>query len=64
MSSQGILSINHITDEILQNSAPEVVIAKAGWFQENWAAAFDTLSGDRPFFHSIFTPLDHKIAMV
>lgn len=62
--TKGILSINHVTDKVLQHSAPEVVIARAGWFQENWATAFETLNTSRPFFHSIFTPIDYKIAMV
>ena len=61
---QGILKINHITDNILANSAPEVVIARPGWFQENWAEALETAKGDKPFFETHFTPADHKIAMV
>ncbi|KAK3711846.1 hypothetical protein LTR37_009364 [Vermiconidia calcicola] len=60
----GILSLNHIADTILEDSAPEVVIARTGFFMENWASAFETLEGDKPYFESLFTPLDYKIAMI
>lgn len=64
MLAQGILKINHITDYILADSAPEVIIARPGWFNENWAEALDTAKGDDPFFETHFTPADHKIVMV
>lgn len=61
---QGTLQINHITDKILADSVEEVVIARPGWFQENWADALSTAKADQPFFEAYFSPADHKIPMV
>ena len=58
------MKLNHIEDDILKNSVGEVVIAKSGFFMENWASAFETMKADPPYFESYFTPLDHKIATV
>ncbi|KAK7409234.1 hypothetical protein QQX98_008610 [Neonectria punicea] len=60
----GILRINHISDTILKDAVPEVLIIKPGYFQENWAHAFDTIKADPPVFYSPVTPVDHKIPMV
>ncbi|KAF5008238.1 hypothetical protein FDECE_5474 [Fusarium decemcellulare] len=60
----GILRVNHITDKILKDIVPEVVIVKPGYFQENWAHAFETIQADPPVFYSMVTPVDHKIPMV
>lgn len=59
-----MLKINHITDEILAESVPEVLIARPGWFQENWAEALETTRSELPSFQAYFTPVDHPIAMV
>lgn len=64
MALQGILKINHITDKILADSVPEVVIVRPGWFQENWAEALQTAQSDETYFETYFTPLDHPITMV
>ena len=56
--------INHLTDKILKDSAPEVVIAKSGYFQEIWAEAFETMQADPPVFYSPMSPPDHKLVMV
>ncbi|KAL0931239.1 NmrA family protein [Colletotrichum truncatum] len=60
----GILKINHISDKILQVSAPEVAIVKPGYFQESWTQPLETTKADPPVFHSPLTPIDHKIPMV
>jgi hypothetical protein len=56
--------INHLTDKILKDAAPEVVVTKSGYFQEIWAEAFETMEADPPVFYSPVTPTGHKIAMV
>lgn len=58
------MRLNHITDKILKDSVPEVVIVKPGYFQENWSHAFETIQADPPVIYSAVTPLDHKIPMV
>jgi hypothetical protein len=61
---QGILRINHLSDNILRHSAEEVVIPKPGYFQESWAHAFQTSKADPPVFYSPVSPADHKVPMV
>ncbi|KPM35297.1 hypothetical protein AK830_g11285 [Neonectria ditissima] len=60
----GVLCINHISDTILKNAVPEVLIIKPGYFQENWVHAFGTIQADPPVLYSPMTPVDHKIPMV
>ncbi|KAH7010088.1 hypothetical protein EDB80DRAFT_839261 [Ilyonectria destructans] len=60
----GTLQINHISDNILKDAVPEVLIVKPGYFQENWAHAFQTIQADPPLVYSTITPVDHKIPMV
>ncbi|KAI8711860.1 hypothetical protein NCS52_01450600 [Fusarium sp. LHS14.1] len=60
----GLLRLNHISDNILKDSVPEVVIVKPGYFQENWSHAFETIQAEPPVIYSVITPLDHKIPMV
>ncbi|RSM01537.1 hypothetical protein CEP52_008471 [Fusarium oligoseptatum] len=60
----GLLRLNHISDNILKDSVPEVVLVKPGYFQENWSHAFETIQADPPVIYSAVTPLDHKIPMV
>ncbi|KAF7555203.1 hypothetical protein G7Z17_g2390 [Cylindrodendrum hubeiense] len=60
----GILRINHISDTILKDAVPEVLIVKPGYFQENWVHAFQTIQADPPLLYSPLTPVDHKIPMV
>ncbi|KAM0426488.1 hypothetical protein ACHAPT_008179 [Fusarium lateritium] len=60
----GILRLNHISEKILKDSAPEVVIVKPGYFQENWAHAFESIQAEPPVIYSVITPLEHKIPMV
>lgn len=63
-SGIGILSLNHVTDEILQDSAPEVVIVRPGFFMESWASALETAKGDEAHFDSYITPDEHETVMV
>jgi hypothetical protein len=53
-----------LTDKILKDSVPEVVIAKSGYFQEIWAEAFETMQADPPVFYSPMTPPNHELVMV
>ncbi|KAF7562638.1 hypothetical protein G7046_g1474 [Stylonectria norvegica] len=62
--SIGILKLNHISDTILKNAVSEVMIAKPGYFQENWAHVLETVQADPALIYSTITPLDHKIPMV
>ncbi|KAI6780663.1 uncharacterized protein J7T54_001167 [Emericellopsis cladophorae] len=62
--SQGILRINHISDEILKQSVPEVFVMRPFYFYEDWAMQIPTLKEDPPFITSVFSPLDYKVPMV
>ena len=56
--------LNHVTDKILKDSAPEVVIVKPGYFFETWLPALESIRADPPTFESPFYPADHKFPMV
>ncbi|RYP05834.1 hypothetical protein DL764_003545 [Monosporascus ibericus] len=62
-SGIGILKINHISDDVLKESAPEVVIARPPYFQESLAHVFEEIKTDPPVFHSVFSPADHQVPM-
>ncbi|RYP44098.1 hypothetical protein DL768_009402 [Monosporascus sp. mg162] len=63
-SGIGILRINHVSDEVLKESAPEVLIARPGYFQEGLAHVFEEIKADPPVIHSVFSPADHQVPMV
>ncbi|RYP75192.1 hypothetical protein DL771_002517 [Monosporascus sp. 5C6A] len=63
-SGIGILKINHISDDVLKESAPEVLIARPAYFQEGLAHVFEEIKADPPVFHSVFSPADHQVPMV
>ena len=59
------MRLNHISDTILKDSAPEVVIIKPGYYFETWAAeALKTTQENPPRFVSAISPADHKMPMV
>ncbi|KAF6832716.1 NmrA family protein [Colletotrichum musicola] len=60
----GTLRLNHITDEVLKDAAPEVVIVRPGYYFQFWAAALKTMSQEPARFESPFSPEDFKIPMV
>ncbi|KAL7627938.1 hypothetical protein AAE478_002133 [Parahypoxylon ruwenzoriense] len=60
----GILRLNHISDTILKDSVPEVLIVRPGYFQEDWAHLLEVAKADLPVLHSWITPFDYKIPMV
>ncbi|KAF6811554.1 NmrA family protein [Colletotrichum sojae] len=60
----GMIRLNHITDEILEDAAPEVVIARPGYYFQFWAAALETVQQEPAWFESPFPPEDFKIPMV
>lgn len=61
---KGTLSLNHITDKVLTDAAPEVVIVRPGYYFQFWAAALESMKQDPPKFESPFSPKDFKIPMV
>ncbi|RYP60290.1 hypothetical protein DL769_008187 [Monosporascus sp. CRB-8-3] len=63
-SGIGILKINHISDDVLKESAPEVLIARPPYFQESLAHVFEEIKADPPVIHSVFSPADHQVPMV
>ncbi|KAI5868198.1 hypothetical protein GGS23DRAFT_17217 [Durotheca rogersii] len=60
----GILRLNHISDKILENSVPEVLIIRPGYFHEDWAHLLEIAKADPPVLESWLTPLEHKVPMV
>ncbi|KAJ4162302.1 hypothetical protein NW754_013736 [Fusarium falciforme] len=60
----GILRLNHIAENILKDAAPEVIIVRPSYFQEDLASVLEEARADPPVITSIFTPADHKIPMV
>ncbi|KAH7353792.1 hypothetical protein B0T11DRAFT_120740 [Plectosphaerella cucumerina] len=60
----GVLRLNHLSNKILENAAPEVVIVKPGLFQEQWAHVFETIKAHPPVIYSTVTPVDYKVPMV
>ncbi|KAG9256865.1 uncharacterized protein F5Z01DRAFT_672095 [Emericellopsis atlantica] len=63
-SGIGILKINHISDEILKQSVPEVFIMRPFYFYEDWASQIPTLKEDPSTITSVYSPLDFKVPMV
>lgn len=61
---QGILRLNHITDEILKDAAQEVIMVRPGYFQEDFVSALEQARADPPVVHAWSSPADHKIPMV
>lgn len=61
---QGVLRINHISDEILKDAVPDVTIIRAGYFAEDFAHAFASIKADPPVIVSLFSPADFKVPMV
>jgi hypothetical protein len=61
---QGEIMTNHIAETILQDAAPEVVIARCAYFMENWAPAVEAVKSEQPHFYSVITPLDFQVPMV
>ncbi|KAF6820081.1 NmrA family protein [Colletotrichum plurivorum] len=59
----GTLRLNHITDEVLKDAAPEVVIVRPGYYFQFWAAALESMQQEARF-ESPFSPEDLKIPMV
>lgn len=58
------MRLNHLSNKVLENAAPEVVIIKPGLFQEQWAHVFETIKADPPVIYSTITPVDYKVPMV
>lgn len=63
-TNQGVLRLNHVSDEMLKAAAPEVVIVRPCNYFENWTGALRTMRADPPTFKSTFSPPDFKIPLV
>ncbi|KEY71185.1 hypothetical protein S7711_02297 [Stachybotrys chartarum IBT 7711] len=60
----GVLRINHIADELLKHSVPDVIIVRPGFFFEDWAPLIETAKEDPPYITSWVAPADHHIPML
>lgn len=58
------MRLNHVTDEILKGSVPEVIIVKPCNYYQNWAGDLKTMQADPPKFDFPFSPADLPIPMV
>ncbi|KAM0352923.1 hypothetical protein ACHAPU_001807 [Fusarium lateritium] len=63
-SGIGVLRLNHISDEILKDSVPEVAIIRPTFFFEDFANLLDAANEENPTIYSWITPIDYKIPMV
>lgn len=61
---QGVLRLNHISDELLKDSVPEVVIIRPTYFFEDFTHLLDAAKDENPTVHSWITPIDYKIPLV
>ncbi|KAF4981582.1 hypothetical protein FZEAL_2648 [Fusarium zealandicum] len=60
----GVLRINYISDTILKEAAPEVLIVRPSYFQEDFTSLLEDAKKDPPVVQSWITPIDHTIPMV
>ncbi|TDZ24014.1 hypothetical protein Cob_v003335 [Colletotrichum orbiculare MAFF 240422] len=60
----GILILNYITDEILRDVVPEVVITRPSYYFSFWAQALKAMQTDSPMFESPFSPADFAFPMI
>lgn len=56
--------MNHVTDEILKGSVPEVIIVKPCNFYQNWASNLESMQADPPQFVFPVSPANFAIPMV
>ncbi|KAL6915753.1 hypothetical protein ACHAP8_009471 [Fusarium lateritium] len=63
-SGIGVLRLNHISDELLKDSVPEVVIVRPTYFFEDFAHLLEAGKEKNPTIHSWITPIDYKIPLV
>ena len=61
---QGVLRLNHVSDEMLKAAAAEVVIVRPCNYFENWTSALKTMQKDPPTFESTFSPPDLELPLV
>ncbi|KAK2764275.1 hypothetical protein FQN54_008967 [Arachnomyces sp. PD_36] len=60
----GILRLNHISETILKDAVPEVLVVRPSYFQEDFGRLLEAAQADPPVIHSWITPVDYKIPMV
>ncbi|CAJ0550412.1 Ff.00g103420.m01.CDS01 [Fusarium sp. VM40] len=63
-SGIGVLRLNHISDEILKDSVPEVAIIRPTYFFEDFTPLLDAAKEENPKLYSWITPIDYKIPLV
>ncbi|KAF5667618.1 hypothetical protein FHETE_5676 [Fusarium heterosporum] len=63
-SGIGVLRLNHISDEMLKDSVPEVAIIRPSYFFEDFGSLLDAAGEENPIIYSWITPIDYKIPMV
>ncbi|KAI6777044.1 hypothetical protein HG530_000989 [Fusarium avenaceum] len=63
-SGIGVLCLNHISDEILKDSVPEVAIIRPTYFFEYFASLLDAAKEENPKLYSWIAPIDYKIPLV
>ncbi|KAH6880002.1 hypothetical protein B0T10DRAFT_581962 [Thelonectria olida] len=60
----GILRLNHISDNVLKHTVPEVLVVRPAYFYENWADALKTMQADPPRLESPIPLAEYQIPMV
>jgi uncharacterized protein YbjT (DUF2867 family) len=64
-SKTGNILTTHILEEILKESAPQVVIVRCAWFMENWLSAVSAFkAGHSPVVGSMLQKIDRKIPQI
>jgi hypothetical protein len=58
------LRLNHISDNILERAASEVLVVRPAYFYENWAYALKTMQADPPQLESPIPLAEYEIPMV
>lgn len=60
----GVIKLNHISDEILKYSAPEVVIVKPAWYFEMWAPVLHAVEDEKTEIEIPFSPPEYAFPQV
>ncbi|KAJ4258830.1 hypothetical protein NW762_007917 [Fusarium torreyae] len=64
IDAQGLVRLNHHTDQVLENSVPEVTILQSTHFQEEFQYMFQMPLGDPPTISSWIAPGDYQVPIV
>ena len=58
------MRLNHISDNVLKHTVPEVLVVRPAYFYENWADALKTMQADPPRLESPIPLAEYQIPMV